>query len=349
MILVYLGHPAHYHLFKHLIRHHTNNVAVVIKTKDVLENLLREEGIPFIKIEELSNRSNTGSKIALMLRILKRVGKMLSIIKEKKPRLLLGSAAELALSGKLTGIPTYVFFEDDVEKVHPYGWMVGPLATGMVCPEVCSAGRWTYKKTGYASYHELAYLHPAHFTPDRSVVKDIFSDAERNFVIRFVDLIAFHDKGKKGITDALAQQLIDRLLPFGRVHISSERKLPAQFEPYRLKIPTSKMHDVLAFADLFIGDSQTMTAEAAVLGTPALRFNDFVGELSYLEELEHTYGLTYGFRTDMSEGLLGKLDELLRVPDLKIEWRKRKEKMLTEKIDLAQWMIGFVDDKIRIR
>lgn len=349
MILIYLGHPAHYHLFKHLIQHHENNVTVVIKTKDVLENLLHEENIPFIKIEELSNRSNTGSKVALMMRILKRVVKMLKIINEKKPLLLLGSAAELALSGKLTGIPTYVFFEDDVEKVHPYGWMVGPLATGMVCPEVCSAGRWTYKKTGYASYHELAYLHPAHFTPDRTVVNDVFGKTERNFVIRFVDLIAFHDKGKKGITDTLAQQLIDRLLPFGRVHISSERKLPVQFESYRLKVPASQMHHVLAFADLFIGDSQTMTAEAAVLGTPALRFNDFVGELSYLEELEHTYGLTYGFRTNESDRLLVQLDELLRMPNLKEEWKNRKEKMLSEKLDLAQWIIRFVEDKIRKR
>lgn len=349
MILIYLGHPAHYHLFKHLIHYMGKEVTVVIKSKDVLEKLLQEEKVPYLLVEELSNRSNTGNKFALSFRIMKRVKKMLSVIKENKPLLLLGSPAELALCGKLSGVPAYMFFEDDVEKVHPYGWLTGPLAAGMVCPQVCSAGRWSDKKTGYPSYHELAYLHPAHFTPDFSKVKDIFTNAAKNFIIRFVELGAFHDKGKKGITDTLAQQLIERLQPHGRIHISSERTLPSHLEPYRLQIQASDMHHVLAFADLFIGDSQTMTAEAAVLGTPALRFNDFVGELSYLEELEHTYGLTYGFRTEMSEFLLGKLDELLRVPDLKIEWRRRKEKMLTEKIDLAQWMIGFVDDKIRKR
>ncbi len=35
-----------------------------------------------------------------------------------------------------------------------------------------------------------------------------------------------------------------------------------------------------------------MIAEAAVLGTPSIRFNDFVGKLGYLEDLEHKYGLT---------------------------------------------------------
>ena len=37
------------------------------------------------------------------------------------------------------------------------------------------------------------------------------------------------------------------------------------------------MHHVMAFASLYIGDSQTMAAEAGVLGVPFVRFNDFVG------------------------------------------------------------------------
>ena len=35
----------------------------------------------------------------------------------------------------------------------------------------------------------------------------------------------------------------------------------------------------VAFASLYIGDSQTMAAEAGVLGVPFVRFNDFVGRL----------------------------------------------------------------------
>ena len=54
------------------------------------------------------------------------------------------------------------------------------------------------------------------------------------------------------------------------------------------------MHHALYFAEMFIGDSQTMTAEAAVLGTPALRLNNFVGKLGYLNELERKFNLTYG-------------------------------------------------------
>lgn len=64
------------------------------------------------------------------------------------------------------------------------------------------------------------------------------------------------------------------------------------------------IHHAMAFAKMYIGDSQTMAAEAAVLGTPSIRFNDFVGEIGYLEELENTYQLTFGIMTSDRENLL---------------------------------------------
>ena len=102
------------------------------------------------------------------------------------------------------------------------------------------------------------------------------------------------------------------------------------------------MHHALYFADMFIGDSQTMCAEAAVLGIPALRLNSFVGKLGYLEELEHKYNLTYGFKPNQSEELLSKIKELLSIKDLKKEWSNRKEKLYKEKIDYSELMIWFL-------
>jgi uncharacterized protein len=93
-----------------------------------------------------------------------------------------------------------------------------------------------------------------------------------------------------------------------------------------------------------IGDSQTMTAEAAVLGTPALRFNDFVGRLGYLYELEHRYGLTFGISTAHPDRLMAKLDELLAFSDLKTEWRNRRSRMLGEKIDVTEFFVWFLEN-----
>ncbi|RLC47850.1 MAG: hypothetical protein DRH57_03280, partial [Candidatus Cloacimonadota bacterium] len=82
----------------------------------------------------------------------------------------------------------------------------------------------------------------------------------------------------------------------------------------------------------------------AVLGTPAIRCNDFVGRISYLEEQEHKYGLTYGFKPNQFDNMVKKITELLNTPNLKQEWQKRRQKMLSEKIDVTAFMVWFVEN-----
>ena len=98
------------------------------------------------------------------------------------------------------------------------------------------------------------------------------------------------------------------------------------------------------YATMLIGDSQTMTSEAAVLGTPAIRCNTFVGRIHYLEEEEHKYGLTYGFLPDQSEEMFNKIEELLAMPNLKEDWQTRRQRMLTEKIDYSRFLAWFVEN-----
>ena len=98
------------------------------------------------------------------------------------------------------------------------------------------------------------------------------------------------------------------------------------------------------YATMLVGDSQTMTSEAAVLGTPAIRCNTFVGRIHYLEEEEHKYDLTYGFRPEQSEAMFQKIEELLSMPNLKHEWQRRRQKMLSEKIDYAQFLTWFIEN-----
>jgi hypothetical protein len=336
--LFYLGHPAHFHLFKNTIgylREHSHEVTIVIKSKDVLEQLLIDSKLPYINVHSPQSQKGTLGQAGSFYKRLKTIA---SIIRKAKPDLLAGSAAELGILGKYFRTPSYIFFEDDFEAVPRFAKIAGPTATKLVCPECCSAWKWSHKKIGHKSYHELAYLHPDHFTPDVEKVKPYFDLNRKNFILRFAQLTAYHDKGKSGITTALAQQLIDMLAPHGKIFITSERPLEPQFEQYRIQIPPLEIHHALYFADMYIGDSQTMTAEAAVLGTPALRFNDFVGELSYLEELEHTFHLTYGIRANRPDALIEKVKELLAHPNLKKEWAERRTKMLQERINLSAFM-----------
>jgi predicted glycosyltransferase len=81
-----------------------------------------------------------------------------------------------------------------------------------------------------------------------------------------------------------------------------------------------------------------MTAEAAVLGTPAFRINDFVGRISYLRELEE-YGLAFGFRPADEASALAAVDRVLAMPDRRDVFAVRRRQMLAEKIDPVPWFV----------
>jgi len=190
----------------------------------------------------------------------------------------------------------------------------------------------------------LAYLHPKNFTPEKNIVEKYFHSDSPYFIIRFAKLTAHHDSGIKGIDNSLALQIIDKLKPYGRVYITSERELDPEFEQYRIHINPLDMHHVMAFSELYIGDSQTMAAEAGVLGVPFIRYNGFVGRIGYLRELEDVYHLGYGIKPDNSEFLLSTLDSLLRMPNRAEIFQQKRQQMLSEKIDYSKFLTWFIED-----
>jgi predicted glycosyltransferase len=102
------------------------------------------------------------------------------------------------------------------------------------------------------------------------------------------------------------------------------------------------MHDALAFSSLLLGDSQTMAAEAAVVGTPCLHVSSFSRRLDYLRELELEYGLLTSFRPEDEQGILTRLDALLALDDPRASVAGAHAKMLSNKCDVARWFADFV-------
>ena len=108
------------------------------------------------------------------------------------------------------------------------------------------------------------------------------------------------------------------------------------------------MHHVMAFASLYIGDSQTMAAEAGVLGTPFVRFNDFVGRIGYLRELEDVYQLGYGIKASSAgsvDALCARVSELVALPaaERQTTFAARRATMLSDKIDCAKFLTYFIE------
>ena len=107
-----------------------------------------------------------------------------------------------------------------------------------------------------------------------------------------------------------------------------------------------------------------MAAEAGVLGVPFVRFNDSVGRIGYLKELEDVYELGYGVhatplpedssirRNDGSvqpsgvEALYKTVERLVAMPaeERRATFQSRREKMLSEKIDCAKFLTWFIEN-----
>lgn len=342
-ILIYLGHPAHFHLFKNVIselENRAHTVFILTKKKDILDDLLQKAGFEYNNILKEGRKD---SKLGITVGLLKREFKLLSFCLKNPPNILCGTSVEISHIGKLLGIPSINVNEDDADVVPLYSKLSYPFATEILTPIVCNNAKWNKKSIKYQSYHELAYLHPNHFTPDKSIVSKYFNSEIPYFIIRFAKLNAHHDEGIKGINSDLALKIIQLLEPYGSVYITSERPLEAEFERYRMAINPLDIHHVMAFARLYIGDSQTMAAEAGVLGTPFIRFNDFVGRIGYLNDLELNYRLGFGFKSDQDEEMIEKIKELICIPDIKEIWQQKLKKMLSEKIDTAAFLTWFIE------
>lgn len=343
-ILIYLGHPAHYYTFKNVfpkLKEDGCEVEILIKKKDVLEQVLENAGIPYHNILKEGRRD---SKLGIIWGILKRTIRLNSFCSKFHPDLLVGTSVENSFIGHFRHIPVINLNEDDVAVGRMYARLSYPWADVVLSPTVCDNERWNGKTIKYSGYHELAYLHPSHFIPDRKRVEKYFPVDTPYFLLRLSKLNAYHDTGIKGLDDKVVEKLLDILQPYGRVYISSERELPPQLSSYRLPIDPIDIHHVIAFSSLFIGDSQTMAAEAGVLGVPFVRFNDFVGRIGYLREMEEKYELGFGIKTDNRAKLFTIVEELSQMPNRQFVFQERRARMLSDKINFASFLLWFIEN-----
>jgi hypothetical protein len=85
-----------------------------------------------------------------------------------------------------------------------------------------------------------------------------------------------------------------------------------------------------------------MTTEAAILGTPAIFTHQRSQELSNFIELESDFGLIFNIK-DIKR-TLNKATQLINNPNLDQIWKKKREKLLKEKIDFSAFLMWFVEN-----
>lgn len=337
-ILIYIGHPSQYHFFKYIIKvlhSHKNEVRILIKSKDVLENLIKNDGLEYINILPEGRKS---TKIGILFGLIKRDFRLFGIVRKHKPNIMIGSDPSLSHMGKIFGIPVLTVVEDDINVISILGRLTYPFTNYIVAPDSCDCGKWNSKKISYSGYMKLAYLHPNRFTKQTKIKCD------SSFLIRLSKLDAHHDVGVKGLTKEIVLQIVNKLIDIGEVKIVSEYVVDDQLQKYLLKINPNEIHNHLAQSTLLISDSQSMSMEAAMLGIPSIRFSSLAGKIGVLEELEKKYELTYGIKPEEKEKLFNKLDELLSIKNLKDVFELRRERMLNDKIDVTAFFVWLIEN-----
>lgn len=340
-ILIDIGHPGHVHLLRNTyfkLIEDGHQVWVTTRDVPVARRLMDFYGIKYSVIG--------GKKKGLFSKGLSVVDqdlKMFKLVKEHKADIGLSSGIVQPHVSRVTKMKAFMFDDDD-DDVEPLVTKFGhPFSDVVLTPS--SIVRKTKNAIYYDGTHELAYLHPNYFVADESVLgRAGLKKGERFFIMRFVALMGHHDVNQRGLSLIQKQRLVEILEPYGRVIMTSEKKLEPEFEQYRLPVPPEDIHSLMSFATLFVGDSQTMTSEAAILGVPALKCNTFAGRLSVPNELEEKYGLCYAYQPDAFGRMCEKIEELLEQENLKEAWNIRRQRMLSDKIDVTAFFTWFIEN-----
>jgi len=335
-ILIDIGHPAHVHYFRNFIEQMSKDgheFHITSRDKEVTFDLLRKYNIPF------TSRGKGGN--GFLGKILYIIRADLKLIREGlrfKPDLLMSFASTYAAHASFVlGRPHIAF--DDTEHSKYEIFLYRPFTKIILNPQ-CFKKDFGKKQIRFRGFMELCYLHPKYFRPDGNILLKLkLNESEPFILLRFVSWTAGHDAGESGFSAESKLSLVKKLSEHLKVFISSETKLPEELEQYRLLVSPEKLHDVLFYSTLYIGEGATTASESAMLGTPAIYVNSL--SAGTLEEQERL-GLLFSFRNP--DGVIEKALELLKIPKLKAEFRKRRDAMLTETIDVTAFMVWFIEN-----
>ncbi len=332
-ILIDIGHPAHVHLFKNIVldmKKRGHHFFFTVRSGENETVLLDELGFQY----EVIGRKRRGIilKITGLLVFTLRI---IRISRRYKPDLFLSHGSMYAGYASRFCRKPHIALEDtgNMEQLM-FSIRVSDV---ILTPDTITRSLGS-KQIKYPGYHELAYLSPEYFEPDRNVLNLLdVKPGEKYALLRFVSWGASHDIGQKGINPEAKVRLVNYLASEMKVFISSEASLPATLEQYRIPVPFTQMHHALAFAYLYIGEGATMATEAAILGVPSVY-------ISPIETYNHADLVNYGILKCIkpSDKLLAEIIGFIKGISL-ADIKKRRDDMLSRKTDVVAFLAWFTE------
>ena len=340
-ILIDIAHPSHVHFFRLVITELENRghkTAVTIRDTNIISKLLNNFGIPYTSLTPKGTH-----RLLAPYRLIMRDFLLWKYCLKFRPDILVGIIAPFTPHvGFVLRKPSLIWEDTEHNKLnHRLAW---PFATAIYSPD-CYTLPPIKKQHLYAGCHELAYLHPNNFTPDKETVKKLgINPDEKYCIIRLSAWMAHHDVGQHGIQQNKTLDFVKTIEKYARVYMSGEKGLPDELKKYQLNIPLHKIHHVMAFAELCISEGATMASESAILGVPTIYINTL--KLGYINMWEN-YGILKQ-TTDTNKALEYAVDSL-EDPNSKNKANTIREKMLSDKIDVKKFVIDTIENQLNSR
>ena len=265
------------------------------------------------------------------------------------PTVIIGFGVDAALIAAMLGKPCILF--TDMEPVKLQNILNKMFASIVITPE-CYKGNFGKKHLRIQGYKELFYLHPNRFQPDPGIFTELgIKKGEKYALLRFNAIDSVHDIGRHGLSLEYRYRLVRELEKYCRVFISPEDDIPTDLQGYILPVNPERIHQVLKYAWLYVGDGGTMAVEAALLGTPAILFGIYTNGSEYVndllifgnfDEMVHRYHLIQEARN--VDQALEKAYRILGDENSKTRQMQMTEDVIKSKIDATGFMLSFIEN-----
>jgi len=276
-ILFELRHPRHYYQFKaiyDILKERGHLVKIIATERTLLIDILKEENEDFI----LLKHTTSGSIVLKLLSYFISFNQFVKSVKKYNIDLLVSKASMSSCFLKLIKPNLRAVIFPDSEDIWLTNNFVRYFSDLIILPNIFPL-KWSTKKVVRVNGTcENCYLDPKYFHPQKLNPLDYGYDEGAKFVFfRFVAWKAHHDRGQYGFSINERKEIVDLFIKYGYTPlISFEDKPDAELKQYINRFPQNEIRSVLTLCDYFVGDSQSMSAEAALLGVKSFRYNSWV-------------------------------------------------------------------------
>jgi uncharacterized protein len=335
-IFIDIGHPAHVHYFRNfinLMNKKGHQFYLSARNKEVIHHLLDYYNLSYYDRGK-GSQSLFGKFFYIFIADLRLLTKAIKF----KPDIFISFASPYAAQVSWILNKHHIVL-DDTESA-TLNHRLYKYFSNVILNPLSFKKKLGNKQIYFDSFMELCYLHPNYFTPDKNILKELkLKEDERFILIRFVSWNANHDFGIKGLNDKNKDEVIRFLLNGGfKIFISSEDDLPEKYINYKLEILPEKLHHVLAFASLYIGEGATTASECVMLGVPAIYINPLRAGTT---DEQNSRGLL--FQISNGNDLISMINEVLNFEGFKNKFLEGRKKILLEKTDMTAFLVWFIE------